>query len=76
MHYTTLGRTGLRGRGLLGRGLLWHGSSWGCEDLPGQPLPQPPGEVRVGIDWRDGLAQCREERGVKRIRHRESSSPS
>ena len=51
--------------------LLGHGSSWGCEDLPGQPRPQPPGELRVGIDRRDGLAQS-----LERIGHREPSSPS
>ena len=38
-------------------GLLGHGSSIGCEDLAGQPQPQLPGEVGVGIGRRDGLAQ-------------------
>jgi hypothetical protein len=52
-------------------GRLRHGSSSGCEHLLGQPLPQPPGEVGVGIDLRDGLAQS-----LERICHREPSSPS
>jgi hypothetical protein len=52
-------------------GLLGHGSSWGGEDFPGQPQPQPPGEVGVGIDRRAGLAQS-----LERISHREPSSPS
>jgi hypothetical protein len=51
--------------------LLGHGSSGGCEDFPGQPHPQPPGELGVGIGGRDGLAQS-----LERICHRESSSAS
>ena len=57
-------------------GLLGHGSSIGCEDLPGQPQPQPPGEVGVGIGRRDGLAQGLEHKRLERIGHRGPSSPS
>ena len=38
---------------------------------PGSAHPQPPGELRVGIDRSDGLAQS-----LERIGHREPSSPS